>query len=467
MSALRVAGPWPARLTAFFALAGLLVGLVAALQGASDAAYDGAMALMLLPVLVGIVVLVEPSITLTAGLGLSVFSGHWGPLGVPVALDRVMLFAGVAGIALRAIGDARYRPRLRPVHAVLAAAALYAVGSALVVGTLDDHAAVFALLDRYGLISFLLFLVAPVAFATEQDRSHLLIGLVAVGAYLGVIALLQEVGLRQLVVPDYINDPNVGIHADRARGPFVEAASNGLALFACAVASVIAAARWKGWLRQLAVGVANLCLAGIIFTVPRQAWLGAAVGSVFGLAATPRLRAYVVPLIAGGVLLVLVSFAVIPGLQERAGSRANDQLPVWDRLNSDRAGLAMVAARPMIGFGWAKFFDSSEPYYKQAATYPLTEVRELHSVFLSNAVELGMIGALIWAAGLLMAVGGAIRRRGPPELEPWRLGLLAFATCWLVVSNFTPLGYTFSNYLLWIWAGMVGGAVVPRRGSAL
>jgi O-antigen ligase len=212
--------------------------------------------------------------------------------------------------------------------------------------------------------------------------------------------------------------------------------------------------------------VAILCLAGIIFTVTRQAWLGAAVGSLVGLGATPRLRPYAVPLVAGGVLLVLVSFAVIPGLQERAGSRANDQLPVWDRLNSDRAGVAMVAARPVLGFGWAKFFDESEPYYKQAATYPLTQVGQLHSVFLSNAVELGLGGALIWAAGLIMAVGGAILRRGPPELEPWRVGLLAYATCWLVVSNFTPLGYTFGNYLLWVWAGLVGGAALQRRGSS-
>jgi putative inorganic carbon (hco3(-)) transporter len=135
-------------------------------------------------------------------------------------------------------------------------------------------------------------------------------------------------------------------------------------------------------------------------------------------------------------------------------------------LNSDRAGLAMVAARPVLGFGWAKFLESSQTYYKQAATYPLTQVGQLHSVFLSNAVELGMVGALIWAAGLLMAVGGAILRRGPPELEPWRVGLLAYAACWLVVSNFTPLGYTFGNYLLWLWAGVVGGAALQRRGSS-
>ena len=65
----------------------------------------------------------------------------------------------------------------------------------------------------------------------------------------------------------------------------------------------------------LAIGVAIPCLAGIIFTVTRQAWLGAAVGSLVALGAVPRLRAYAVPLVAGGVLLVVVSFAVIPGLQ--------------------------------------------------------------------------------------------------------------------------------------------------------
>jgi O-antigen ligase len=225
----------------------------------------------------------------------------------------------------------------------------------------------------------------------------------------------------------------------------------------------MAAARWRHRAREIAIGVGILCLAGVIFTVTRQAWLGAAVGSLLGLGATPRLRAYALPLVAGGVLLVLASFAAVPGLQDQANSRASDQKPVWDRLNSDRAGVSMVAARPVLGFGWGKFLEESGPYYKQAETYPLSIVPALHSVFLSNAVELGLLGALLWAAALLMAVGGAVFRRGPPELEPWRLGLLAVAACWLVVSNFTPLGYTFSNYLLWVWAGLVGGAAFRAR----
>src|SRR5437868_3497336 len=292
MARLRVTNEWPARLTVALAGVGLLIALVGAVQGASDAAYDAAIAVVLVPVFVALVVLVEPSITVTAGLGLSMFSGNWDQLGIPIAADRALLF----------------------------------------------------------------------------------VGLVVVGAYLGITALAQEVDLKALVIPDYITDPTVGIHADRVRGPFADPASMGLGLFGCAVAAAMAAGRWRGHARQAALCVAVLCLAGIIFTVTRQAWLGAAVGSLVGLGATPRLRVYALPLIAGGALLVLGSFAAIPGLQERAGSRASDQQPVWDRLNSNRAGLAMVAARPVVGFGWGTFLADSEPYYKQAATYPLTTV---------------------------------------------------------------------------------------------
>src|SRR5436190_14005533 len=132
-------------------------------------------------------------------------------------------FAGV-GLVIGFIGA---------IHWVRLAAALYAVGSAMWAGTLGQHDPLFALLDRLGLISSLLFLVAPVAFRTDRQRSHLLVGLVVIGAYLGITALLEEVDLNQLIVPDYITDPTVGIHFNRARGPFVEAAANGLALYGC------------------------------------------------------------------------------------------------------------------------------------------------------------------------------------------------------------------------------------------
>src|SRR4051794_9431088 len=96
---LSLSGPWPALLAALFACGGLTIGIIGGVHGVADDSYDLGFAIALLPVLIAIVIWVEPSITLTVGLGLSMFSGNWEHLGDPIALDRVMLAAGVAAIA--------------------------------------------------------------------------------------------------------------------------------------------------------------------------------------------------------------------------------------------------------------------------------------------------------------------------------------------------------------------------------
>ena len=109
-------------------------------------------------------------------------------------------------------------------------------------GTIGDENAVFALLDRYGIVPFILFAVAPAAFPSERQRRILLGILTAVGAYLAYTSILGWLGPRSLVWPHYITDPSIGIHADRARGPFAEAGADGMALFECGVAAVMLAA---------------------------------------------------------------------------------------------------------------------------------------------------------------------------------------------------------------------------------
>ena len=190
----------------------------------------------------------------------------------------------------------------------------------------------------------MLFFVAPKAFREERDRRILLGTLVALGAYLGLTALFETVGPDALVVPDYISDPNVGTHEDRARGPFAEAAANGLSLYGCMVAAVIAAITWRDrrW-RQVAGVVAALCALGILLTVTRAAWIAGAAATVLTLLAVKETRRFVIPAVAVGGVGVLLAFAVIPGLQGQAEDRANDDRPVWDRENSTAAALRMLA----------------------------------------------------------------------------------------------------------------------------
>jgi putative inorganic carbon (hco3(-)) transporter len=134
---------------------------------------------------------------------------------------------------------------------------------------------------------------------------------------------------------------------------------------------------------------------------------------------------------------------------------------LWDRKNSNAAALRMIDAKPLFGFGWGRFASDSPDYYRQAFDYPLTGVRNVHNVYLANAVELGLLGGGLWLLACLVAIGGAIMRRGPPPLRDWRIGLIAVAVSYAVVGMTTPLGYPFSALLMWTWAGLVWGERRP------
>jgi O-antigen ligase len=408
---------------------------------------------------------IDPAWIFSAAIVAFIFNGNWSLLGLPslVAPDRFL--AAVAIVSLLFAGRAaQERPKLRfeGIHRLLAVVILYAAGSALISGTLLTQSGGYKLLDRLGVLPFVLFLLAPMAFRTARQRTILLCTLVGLGAYLGLTALFETTGPHALVFPRYILDENVGLHAGHARGPFVEAEANGVALFGCAVACAIAVVTWRRFsARLLAASIALLCGLDCLFTLQRAVWIGATAGAVLALMAFSGVRRYLVPIVVGLAVAVVLSLSLVPGLQQNVSERQKDQLSVWDRQNLNDAAMRMIAARPLVGFGWDRFSETAEPYFRQRSDIPLTSsngpkgTNILHSVVLSNAVELGLIGCALWLIALLIAVGGAIVKRGPPELLPWRVGLAAFATCWVVVLNLTPLPQAFPNLLLWMWAGVV------------
>jgi O-antigen ligase len=396
----------------------------------------------------------------SAAIALTLFSGNWRELGFPslVSPDRLMLIAAFAVLLVTdpALGGRPY-VRLTPAHAVLLVAAAFAICSAVAAGTIGERSTMFLLVDRFGLAPFLLFLAGPVAFPGERQRRILLGTFLAIGAYLGLTAMFEGLGLHALVFPRYIVDVSTEVQTGRARGPFLDAAVNGVALFYCAVAAMVAyATDSRTWIRRVAPAIAALCIFALLFTQERSAWVGAAAAVLCAAAMAPGLRRRLlvaVPLVAIGVVS---AFVVVPGLYARTTERIGDQRTEWDRLNLDRAAENMVLARPLFGFGLGTFRDRSGPYFKQSPDFPLTNTTgELHNVFLSIAAELGLVGASIWLLALVLAVGGAITVRGPPELYPWRVGLLAMTVMWLIVANLTPMLQAFPNQALWLWAGVV------------
>jgi O-antigen ligase len=442
-------------------IAALMAYAVARGASAPTAAdgFERALAVVALAGLALAAAVAPASWALTGALVLSLFQSHWGLMGVPFSLDRFAMIYVVVVVLVREWRHRDGRLGTRPVDWVLALAALYALGSAWIAGGLGEREARFDLIDRFGVVPFAVFFAAPFAFRTERDRRVLLAGLVAVGAYLGVTALLETTGPKALIVPHYITDPSKGIHADRARGPFLDAGANGIAMYACAVASVIAYLKWRSrrW-RRVAVVVGTLCLFGVVFSLTRVVWIGAAVATPLALACTRETRRFLAPAFAVVVALVAIALVAIPGFAGKVDRRRNDNAEtVWARKNSNAAAVRMVEARPVLGFGWGRFAEASPPYYRQARDYPMTLLPHLHNVYLENTVELGILGAFLWLAAVVVAVGGAIVRRGPPELRVWKLGLVAVAIAELAGWATAPADYVLPTLLLWLWAGVAWG----------
>jgi putative inorganic carbon (HCO3(-)) transporter len=427
-----------------------------------------AMALGLLGALAYIAWKVEPAWLLTAALLASAFNGNWGALGFPpmFAPDRLLMLAAIAAILARSPG-ARGLPRFRfePVHALLLAMVAWALGSALAAGTLGRSETIFILFDRFT-VPFLVFALAPLAFHEPRHRAGLLAALVAFGAYLGLTAIFEAIGPHALVFPNYILDPAYGYHSERARGPFVEATANGVGLYVSAVAAAVALASWKGRRRRLFAGtVLAICALGLLLTLTRSVWVAAAIATLLTLAAVPALRRFLLPAGIALAAMVLVALATVPGLAGSVQDRADSKRPVWERENVNAAALNMVSDRPLLGFGLHTFNERNRDYFELLDRTPQIAVLKIgvHNVFLDLAVELGLIGAGLFVACLLAAVGSALLSRGPPEMAPWRAGLVAVTIFWVVVANFAPTGQVYPSLVVWLWAAVVVSGSVAER----
>ena len=297
----------------------------------------------------------EPALILTGALILSIFSGNWGHMGIPIPLDRVAVACGIATALIRSLSSGEH-PKVRLIHWLMLLLLLDAIVSAAWTGTLTEHAPLFAWVDRLGLVPFAFFLLAPVSFRTEEQRRILAWGLILVGAYLSLISLFEAVhSLHSLVVPKYILNPALGNAPNRSRGPFLEPGANGLAMFDCMVAGAIILARWRvsARIRLLVIAMMVMCAVGLVLTVTRQVWVGAAVGAAVAMLSNRRLRGWLPFAAVGAAIVVFAALAFVPGLRASANQRANNQGSVYQRLSSDGAALRMFEARPALGFGGA------------------------------------------------------------------------------------------------------------------
>ncbi len=378
-----------------------------------------------LAIIVGVLIVrrlweLPPTITMCAAIVLTIFSGAWHQIGLGgLPLDRLLIVIVLLQFLLRAPGVEHTPPlQIRNVHLLMGLTILYVLASAVAAGTLTSETGSLTLLDQFGLMPFLMFLLAPAIFSGRRERNLLLATLVGLGAYLGLTAIFESLGPHALVFPQYILRVDTELPGERAGGPFQSSVAEGFATFGCAVAALIAFVQWNGQQkRYFAAFAAVVCVFGCFLTLERGVWIGAVVGAVVTALVTRAGRRWLIPgalvcaIVLGGALVVSSSLAT------KTSTRVEDQRSVWDRQNQTAAALRMIQAKPLFGFGWESYSSNSLEYFRESDSYPMegyslssyTELGRLlplHDTYLAYAVELGLVGTLLWLASVLWGIGG-------------------------------------------------------------
>ncbi len=251
--------------------------------------------------------------------------------------------------------------------------------------------------------------------------------------------------------------------------------------------------RWAGW----GLGIA-VCLAGVLVTQTRAAWLGlllalGVAGLCWGLyeraTGHPRAVRRVAATLGGGMLLLaLVGGYFHDALERRLGQEqqviaqilAGDLAKIPDtsigiRIHSWRAAAEWIAERPLVGWGGQArglVMDHTEwlpPLYENRFGH-------LHSSFLELWVSYGMLGVGVFVA-LAAWVGMGTWKAWRAGVMPGDMALFAvsFFVFWLVVNlteSFMAFGsgvYVFSLVMgglvthIWRWQAETGQRVFAVR----
>ena len=316
-------------------------------------------------------------------------------------------------------------------------------------------------------VPFTLFHLSSLVFDNEQAFRRFETFSLLVLAYLCFIAIAFLLNARELIFPRFILDESLGIHTDRARGPFLQAVPNGLTLNILGLIALDAfrRRRLRGlWAALVLVGLPLAVLA----TMTRAVWIAFAASAVTVILVTGSRkvrRACLTLIIAGcvGLGLALCSAKMDDSLQDRATERG----PVEIRIGVYKAGWQMFLERPFSGWGVnqmpAELADRMTDYHLRAFW--------VHNTYLELLVEHGIFGFLFYALIMvgLFRLGRKPSRAGLsngrfPDQEFRRVWPIILAV-YLFNATFVVMNYQFVNGLVFTIAGML--AAQNRQSSAI
>ena len=258
----------------------------------------------------------------------------------------------------------------------------------------NDSLQAWSLVAAKWIVPFALFHISASVFCDRSSLRKLEVFSIAVLSYLTFTSVLFVFDAKWLIFPRFILDESIGIHADRARGPLLQAVANGVCLNILGLVALDCFRRrvLRGFLALLLFVSVPLAL---LATRTRAVWLSAAISavlvSIFARDARLRRPALVLCLVA-----VISSCGVLlfRGNDGSFSARLLDRSPVEFRLDMYRAGWQMFTAKPLAGWGSEA---NIQPEMERRISSFHPERYLVHNTYLELAIERGMIGIALYA----------------------------------------------------------------------
>jgi len=333
-----------------------------------------------------------------------------------------------------------------------------------VLGQPYDHTTWSVLAAKF-VVLFTMFHLAGLVFAEESEFRKFEVFSLMVLAYLSFTAIAFLTGAHSLIFPRFILDESLGIHLDRARGPFLQAVANGMSLNLLGLLALHAYRRGSVRGARVVVLLASVPIA-ILATMTRAVWLsfaGSVLVLVFFSGSRSLRRACLGLVLMAGLGLVVVLSS--PELGCSLADRLQERGPVDYRQAVYAGGWDMFLQRPLTGWGFHQMPRELPRYvsgYSEKELFP-------HNTYLEFLVELGVpgLGLYLWLMWELLRLGrGAIPFRESGtflDAQFHRLWPLLLAVYW-VNAAVVVMSYQFVNGLLFTMAGML--AAQRRRAEA-
>lgn len=306
------------------------------------------------------------------------------------------------------------------------------------------------------IVPFALFHLAGLVFREERRLRLFEAFALVVLAYLCFVSIAFLVGAKSLIFPRFILDESLGYHADRARGPLLQAVANGVSLNLLGVLALHGLMRGRIRGLRAALLLASLPVA-ILATMTRAVWISFAVsvGVLIVRSHSRRLRRICVGVVIVGALGSIIALSFDD--QRRAlTDRLHESGPLDFRQAVYAGGWQMFLEKPFTGWGVNQMPAELARHvsgYKEKELYP-------HNTYLEILVEHGIFGLALY--GWLMWEILRLGRGRVPRAEHDGLLNQQFHAMWPVLLGIycvnaavVVMNYQFVNGLLFTIAGML------------